>query len=179
MEAVAEMLANRNSQANLIRYQNNPVGFCETILGEHYTSDVIRLMNSVRDNQVTIARSSNGVGKTHGAARMAVWFYKCFPDSQVYTAAAPPEENLKRLLWGEIGSIAQKHPDLFADDQVGNLNIARNKKEFITGVSIPTSGTKEQREAKFSGKHAPYILFIVDEGDAVPDEVYRGIESCI
>lgn len=33
--------------------------------------------------------------------------------SQVYTAAAPPESNLKKLLWGEIGSIVEKHPDLF------------------------------------------------------------------
>jgi hypothetical protein len=41
------------------------------------------------------------------------------------------------------------------------------------------SGTEAQREAKFSGKHAPHLLFIVDEGDAVPDEVYRGIESCM
>src|SRR3972149_2501157 len=136
-ERVAEILANRHSQENLIQYQNNPVGFGQTILGEHYTTDVMRLMNSVRDNPVTIARSSNGVGKTHGAARMAVWFYKCFPDSQVYTAAAPPEENLKRLLWGEIGSIAQKNVDLFAGDTVGNLSITRSKKEFIVGVTIP------------------------------------------
>ena len=47
------------------------------------------------------------------------------------------------------------------------------------GVSIPTSGTEAQREGKFSGKHAPYLLFVVDEGDAVPDEVYRAIESCM
>jgi hypothetical protein len=41
------------------------------------------------------------------------------------------------------------------------------------------SGTPEQRQAKFSGKHAPFLLFIVDEGDAVPGEVYKGIESCM
>ena len=45
-------------------------------------------------------------------------------------------------------------------------------------ISAP-SGTEAQREAKFSGKHAPYLLFILDEGDAIPDEVYRGIESCM
>ncbi len=41
------------------------------------------------------------------------------------------------------------------------------------------SGTPEERIAKFSGKHAPNLLFIVDEGDAVPDEVYTGIEGCM
>ena len=60
-----------------------------------------------------------------------------------------------------------------------DLMIARNAMEFIAGVSIPTSGSEQQREAKFSGKHAPHLMFLMDEADAVPDEVYRGIESCM
>ena len=40
-------------------------------------------------------------------------------------------------------------------------------------------GTEAQREGKFSGKHAPHLLFVVDEGDAVPDEIYKAIESCM
>ena len=161
------------------KYQKDPVGFCEEVLGETLTSDVKTMMESVRDNIITIARSANATGKTHGAARVATWFYKAFHQSQVYTAAAPPEGNLRRLLWGEIGRITEDHPLIFADDTLTSLNIARSKNEFITGVTIPMSGSSEQREARFSGKHAPHLLFIIDEGDAVPEEVYRGIESCM
>lgn len=160
-------------------YQEDPVSFGERVLGETYTNNVKALMRSVRDNPITIARSSNAVGKTHAAARIAVWWFKTFPNSQVYTAAAPPENNLKKLLWGEIGSITEKHPDLFRGNDINVLHIARSAQCFLTGVTIPTSGSDAQREAKFSGKHAPYLLFIVDEGDAVPDEVYKGIESCM
>ena len=160
-------------------YQDNPTGFGEAILAEAYTEEVKVMMESVRDNPVTIAKSPNAVGKTHGAARVAVWWFKCFPDSQVYTGAAPPESNLKKLLWGEIGSCVEKHPDLFKNDQVKILHIERSSQSFISGVTIPSSGTTAQREAKFSGKHSPHLLFIIDEGDAVPDEVYRGIESCM
>jgi hypothetical protein len=160
-------------------YQADPVGFGERILGEHFTDEVKQLLESVRDNPITVAKSSNAVGKTHGAARAAVWFYKCFENSQVYTSAAPPEANLKKLLWGEIGGITERHPELFKGDTLTNLHIARGAQSFITGVTIPMSGTEAQREAKFSGKHSPYLLFIIDEGDAVPDEVYRGIESCM
>jgi len=80
---------------------------------------------------------------------------------------------------GEIGAVARKRPTLFTDDKIQTLNIQGKPQEFITGVAIPSQGTPEQREAKFSGKHAPYLLFIVDEGDAVPEEVYRGIEACM
>ena len=160
-------------------YQQDPVGFGEKILGETYTEEIRRLMESVRDHPSTIAKSANAVGKTHGAARVAIWFYKCFPSSQVYTAAAPPESNLKKLLWGEIGAICEKHPKLFEPDIITTLHVQRSAQSFLTGVTIPSSGTATQREAKFSGKHAPHLLFILDEGDAIPDEVYRGIESCM
>ncbi len=165
--------------ADFTRYQSDPVGFGETVLGEMFTKDVKNLMESVRDHPVTIAQSANATGKTHAAARIAVWWFKCFPDSQVYTAAAPPESNLKKLLWGEIGGTVETHPDLFKGDSITNLHIARSAKSFVSGVTIPMSGTEAQREAKFSGKHSPHLLFILDEGDAIPDEVYRGIESCM
>lgn len=160
-------------------YQPDPVGFGEDVLGESYTAEIRQLMESVRDNPITIAKSANAVGKTHGAARVAIWFYKCFLNAQVYTAAAPPESNLKKLLWGEIGAITEKKPKLFGTDMITNLHIQRSAQSFLTGVTIPSSGSAAQREAKFSGKHAPHLLFILDEGDAIPDEVYRGIESCM
>ena len=167
------------SENNFAAYQRDPVGFGEDVLGERYTEDVQRMMLSVRDNVITIAKSSNATGKTHGAARMAVWWKRCFPDAQVYTAAAPPESNLKKLLWGEIGSILEKHPDLFPDHVLTNLHLQQSAKSFLTGVTIPSSGTESVREAKFSGKHSPHLMFILDEADAIPDEVYRGIETCM
>ena len=169
----------KDNTSEFTQYQGDPVAFGEQVLGETFTDEVKALMESVRDHSVTIAKSPNAVGKTHGAARVGVWWFKVFPESQVYTAAAPPESNLKKLLWGELGSVIEKHPELFESDTLTNLHVSRSAQSFITGVTIPMAGSESQREAKFSGKHAPYLLFIVDEGDAVPDEVYKGIESCM
>lgn len=179
-----EFKAQRNETAKkavspYAQYANDPVGFCVNVLGESYTDDIKRVMESVRDNPVTIAESANSVGKTHGAARISTWWYKCREEAQVYTACAPPEDNLKRLLWGEIGSVVKKHGNVFADDTVNILSISRNPKEFIAGVTIPSAGTPAEREARFSGKHARNLLFILDEADAIPVEVFRGIESCL
>lgn len=165
--------------ADFEAYQKDPVGFCEATFGEIYTDDVKTMMESVRDNPVTIAKSGNAVGKTHAAARTASWFIKCFPGAQVYTAAAPPEDNLRRLLWGEIGSLVNKFPQVFSEFKQNVLHLEREPRSFLTGVTIPTSGDAATRQAKFSGKHAPHLLFILDEGDAIPDEVYKGIESCM
>lgn len=179
-EAVEEARKRAHKQRiEFARYRHDPVGFGEELLGDKYTEDVKALMRSVAESTITVARSANAVGKTHAAARVAVWWYLTFPDSQVYVTAAPPLENLKNLLWGEILNIQVKKPELFGYDRLNTLMISRSPRSFITGVAIPTTGTPDERQAKFSGKHAPYLLFIVDEGDAVPEEVYKGIEGCM
>ena len=72
------------------QYRTDPIGFGENILHDQYTDDVKTLINSIRDYPITIAKSANATGKTHAAARIAIWYYKTYQDAQVYTAAAPP-----------------------------------------------------------------------------------------
>lgn len=167
------------TDSSLSVYADDPVAFGRAVLGEDYTEDVIRMMESVRDHEVTVAISANATGKTHAAARVAAWWATTRRHSQVYTAAAPPLDNLEMLLWGEIGSITRSHPEIFKDFKITSLHIERGPQEFLTGVTIPASGTDADREARFSGKHAEHLLFVIDEGDAVPAPVYKGIESCI
>ena len=158
------------------QYEADPVGFGEKVLGDTYTEDIKRVMRSVLDNPVTIAKSATDVGKSHGAARVALWFYMTYKDSKVFLAAAPPIDNLRRVLFGEILAITEKRPELFVGHRIKSMGIYRGADSFIQCVAIPQTGAVE---AKFSGKHAPHLLFIVDEGDAVPEEVYRGIEGCM
>jgi len=188
-----EALLSIRQRVGYARYRQDPVGFGQDILGESYTDEVKTLLESVRDYPVTIAISATGTGKTHAAARTATWFYKTQKLPKVFTAAAPPIDNLKTLLWGEIGNVIRKHKKMFRDDYITDLNISSapplraimdsmDEEEdisFIRGVTIPTSGSPAERESKFSGKHAPSMLFIFDEGDAVPDEVYSGADGCM
>lgn len=175
----------KQSSVQYDSYQSDPVAFCREVLNVRVlTDDLILVLESVRDNQTTVVESANGIGKTFLAAHIATWFYKVFSGAQIYTTAAPPLDNLKKLLWGEIGKVKRANPNIFKNDRDKELVISRpinsvDPSEFITGVTIPSVGSPEEREARFSGKHAPYLLFIIDEGDAVPEEVYRGIESCM
>jgi phage terminase large subunit len=173
------LVGSDDGDIDFAQYQDDPVRFGEEVFGETYTDDVKELMISVRDNRDTLAKSANATGKSHAAARIALWFFLCFPDSQVFTAAAPPEDNLRKILWAEIGLIVERHPHVFKGIKVNDLHISRHPKSFLTGVTIPTQGTEAQREGRFSGKHAPFIMFIFDEADAIPNECYRGAESCM
>ena len=69
---------------------------------------------------------------------------------------------------------------MFALDTVkASLHIYRHPKQFITGVTIPKDASEEDMETKWSGKHSPVLVFIFDEGDGIPDPVYRGADGCM
>lgn len=177
-----KILKERKRIEDFSKYKEKPIEFCQDVFGEHYIEDIKDVADSVLNNVVTIAKSANAVGKSHIAARLAIWFFFVYPDAKVYITAAPPLDNLRQILWGEMLIALKKRPSLVANCKLksGNqLIIQRGPENFIAGMAIPQSGTSEEREAKFSGKHAPHLMFIIDEGDAVPDEVYKGIDSCM
>lgn len=156
--------------------------FCQAEFRESYSPDILNVMDTVDKNTITIVKSANGVGKSHAAARIAVSFYKRFENVQVYTAAAPPEANLDMILWGQIKSLLAKYPEMFLDDNVTNSKFVGRKGDplsYLVGLPIPQSSDPAQRKAKFSGKHAPVMVFLLDEGDGIPYEIYEAIESCM
>lgn len=167
------------AQSKYEKYQDDPIGFIETELGETLTDDLKAMALSVRDHQVTVAVSANGTGKSWVAARLSVWFFACFPSTKVFTAAAPPFDNLKNILWGEIGAVIRDHPELFKGYDVTSMEIRRGPEDYLIGVTIPSAGNEQEKEAKFSGKHSENMLFAFDEGDAIPGPVYKGTESCM
>lgn len=169
-------------QQDYTEYKEDPVGFCQKELGMVLTDDVQNMMRSVWKNRVTIAISGNGPGKTHGASAIAIAFKKIFPGSQVICSAPnPSQENLKKKLFPEIKAVIREHPLMFSNYYIHSLDIIEkdDEKSFITGATAPTSGGEEVQESKFSGQHRPYLLFILDEGDGIQDEVFKAIDGCM
>lgn len=175
-------LEKKNERKKFHQYRDDPIRFCKEVLHEDITDDIQKMLLSVRDNRITYAQSATGTGKTHGAAALAVWWYKCFGNEteevQVQTYA-PSEAKLKLLLWGELWKIVRRCPELFKNDKLIKLQISRTEQSGIFGVTIPTTGSKEVRESKVSGIHPPHLLIIFDEGDTIPPEVWRGAEGCM
>ncbi|NOR27580.1 MAG: hypothetical protein GQ540_03510 [Lutibacter sp.] len=147
------------------------------------------------DNLFIVEDSFIPTHNTFVAAALAIWHYKCFPESQTVVTAAPPEENIKSKLWSELVSFVLKNRRIFKKDKIltlkltDDINLSKihdsddveveSGKHFIMGKPISSTGSVEERESKFSGQHADWLLFLLDEGDAIPDEVFRGIDGCM
>lgn len=162
------------------KYQKDPVGFCENELNLNLTEDQKAMLLAFLEYPITQVASATGVGKTFALAALAVWVYKTYIETKVYTASAPPEANLRELLWGEIYSLAKDCEEMFAADTIKqSLKIERHPKQYIIGVSIPVSKNEREIVTRFSGKHARILAFLFDEGDGIPDPVYEGADGCM
>ena len=161
-------------------YANDPVGFIQDIFGARLTEDQKRICLSVRDHKITLVETANALGKDWVAARIGIWWTRCHLGAQTYLSQAPPEENLKNILWGEVDSaLATSDQELSVGMTRHVMSIEYGPKYWMKGVTIPSTGSSSERQARFSGKHAPYLLFILDEADAIPMEVFNGAESCM
>lgn len=174
-----EYLKNWSEDFKYLKFQKDPVRFGVEILKERYAPDVEEMMMSVANYSSTVAISANATGKSHSAATLAWWYYLCFPNSIVVTASAPPLENLKRILWGEIGKKVSRNKSILDGHTYNVMSISKSEWHYMIGVAIPQSGTPEERMAKFSGKHAPHMMFILDEADAIQNEIFTAIDSCL
>ncbi len=167
------------SGIDLEKYADRPVDFCLEVLGDQYiTEDTSELLESICTNKYTFGRSGNGTGKSFIAARAALWWYLC-RKGQVYISAAPPVSNISLIIFGSIHSICNEHPDIFTGHERTTMKITCDPDRFIVGLPVPSTGTEEERKAKFSGKHWKNgVLFLFDEASAIPDSPFLGAETC-
>ena len=169
-------------------YQDNPEYFVADVLGEDISIDSvlrgeheyatyptdrqIEIMNSVRDYKYTAVPSANNQGKSHIAARVALWYCCCFYPSVVITTA-PKEVQVKDILWARIRqAFTNSRTELGGDCYTLRYYPDRENDPnwFMEGMVA--------REAEgFSGFHEHHILFILDEASGISGHIYAGLEG--
>jgi hypothetical protein len=146
----------------------DPVTFCEKVLGFPAWSKQREIIESVKKNPRTAVRSCHGSGKTATAARVALWFLAAYPNSRVITTA-PTFTQVRDLLWSEIHSAISNAPvGLYPQAAATRLNLAEDW--FAVGVST-------NKPERFQGHHAEHLLLIVDEASGVDEEIYNAAEG--
>jgi phage terminase large subunit len=155
------------------RAPKDPVWWINKVLTADLWSAQKTIIEAVRDNPRTSARSCHGIGKSFLAGNTALWFLYTFPYSIVLTTA-PTWRQVEKLVWKEIrssvrkskidlgGELAKKSPELqIVQDEWVALGLSTNQPE------------------RFQGFHAKHLLVIVDEGAGVKEDIYEAIEGVL
>lgn len=160
------------------KYEGRPTAYIEEVLGDTHTEQQKLAVETAVTNSMVVLQSSTGVGKSYSMANLVPYFFDAYEGRgvEIYLFAAPPSRNLQGILWKNVREAFQRHPT-FDKKTIRSLKIERGR-DVVEGVIIPTHGTSEEKVSKASGKHAPFLIFIIDEADAVPDEIFTGIDGC-
>lgn len=165
-----ELSPDKVLEAQLV-WRSNPEYFAKTLFNSVLWDKQIEVMNSVRDNPKTAAKSGNTTGKSYDAALIAMWFLLSHYPSKVITTA-PGWNQVENILWKEIASLSRKatilgHP---IGGQLLASELKLNEEWFAIGISTDDVN-------RMQGFHSPYLLVIIDEALGVPPMIWEAIQS--
>jgi len=162
------------SEKLMEKYRENPVLFCEEVLGVTIWDKQKEIMNSVKDNSRTTVRSCHSIGKSFIAACTVLWFLKSFRPSTVITTA-PTDRQVKGVLWQEIASIYHNSKEPIGGRLLTqNLTMSNTEKWFAMGFTA-----REYSSDRFQGFHNENILIIADEASGISKNIFEGIEGLL
>lgn len=152
----------------LKRCKDDPVFFCEKILGISLWNKQKEIMYSVRDNANTITVSCNAGGKSFVSAAIVLWFLSTRKDSLVLTSA-PTWRQVTSVLWAEITKMYYnaKFP---IGGELTNGKLQLGPKWYALG--LPSS-----EEVRFQGYHAEDILIVFDEAAGIEPHIYTAAQG--
>jgi hypothetical protein len=185
----SEQLVSRRRAVSYPEYAADPVGFCRDVLGEGVTVDdvlagkapaanapwgaQVDIMEGIRDYRRVIVRASNGVGKTHIAARVGLWWLYSHVPSIVITTA-PKASQVRDLVWGRWRSA-------YANSRrpLSGRCLTVRCEPVLGDADWYALGHTARDEEAFSGYHAPHVLLIFDEAPGVPAHIWNAAEGIL
>ncbi|MEU8540853.1 hypothetical protein AB0C52_12850 [Streptomyces sp. NPDC048717] len=158
-------------------WRDSPSGFVEDVLGESLWSKQRAVLDAIVDHKRVAVPAGFGVGKTHLAARAAVWFTNVHPvGTALAITTATRFRQVQRQLWphirkvvpraglpGYCDTVQYKMPDPYGNDFVAAY-----------GFSAPAND-----EAAMQGIHMPHLLLIVDEAGGIAPTIGHGTNNLL
>ncbi len=151
-------------------YRQDWDGFIEDYCNLKTWSAMRLIAESVQNNQRTSVRACHGISKTLTAAAIAVTYLNLYFPSVVITTA-PTGNQVKNLLWKEIGDIYSKNVKHLAG-RADMLQVRIEPDWYMIGFST-------DKPFRMEGFHSPNILWILDEGKGLEKWLYDAVEGSL
>lgn len=167
-----------------VRWQKDPVGFAEAILGVQLSPFQVEFLEGIRDHDRVAIAGGRKIGKDFAVAVACLWWYACFPHARVFITATTARQ-VQGILWLQIRQLYARSGRCFACRTAGvakspcvhSLELAgKMGEQSHTGLratdfrSIEGWTAKHAEEA--AGYSGPCVMIVVDEASLVTDAVH-------
>lgn len=157
-------------------WHDDAVGFVEDVLGETTWSKQREVLDAIPHHKRVAVPSAFGTGKTHIAARAALWRSLVHPPGTSLTVTTATRfRQVVRQLWPHIRTAVAKANLPLTADQTQLKAVNNDGVEVVVayGFSAPPHD-----EAAVQGIHAPRLFIVVDEAGGIGriiGEAMRGL----
>ncbi|MGP4046866.1 hypothetical protein [Streptomyces sp. 2A115] len=158
-------------------WRDSPSGFVEDVLGESIWSLQRDVLDALVDHKRVAVPAGFGVGKTHLAARAAVWFVNVYPvGTALCITTATRFRQVQRQLWPHIRKVVPRAGLPGSCDTVQYKMPTPQGHDFVAayGFSAPAND-----EAAMQGIHMAHILLIVDEAGGIAPTIGHGTNNLL
>jgi len=160
-----------DSFEDLARYKRSPRRFAAEILGSKWWAAQDTVGAAVASHRRVVVRSGNGVGKTHLAADLALWFL-CTHRPAIVLVTAPTYRQATRVLWAEI----ERRYHAARHRLPGRLRKTILDLDGGRSGSFAMPLTADTADA-FQGFHCPNMLVILDEASGIRPEIWQAVDG--
>jgi DNA-directed RNA polymerase subunit RPC12/RpoP len=163
-------------EINRRRWASDPVLWAQEKLGDTLWSGQIKILEAVRDHRKTAAATCHSIGKSFDAALLATWWIDTHPIGDAYVVTtAPTAPQVRIILWKEIGRAHSRGKLAGRINQTEWMMQVGDKEESVAIGRKPS----DYSPTAFQGKHAPFVLIIVDEANGVRGALWPQLESLL
>jgi len=165
-----EALKEDDAQLLFGKCKDDPVYFCEEILGVRLWEKQQQIIESVRDHPNTVVASGHGVGKTFISACTTLWFLFTRYQSRIITTA-PTNRQVESILWAEIWNL-YKNANVPLGGRLLKTSLNIEEKWFSVGMSTDDPD-------RFQGHHAKDLLLVMDEAPGIDAKIYEAAQGIL
>jgi len=165
--------------ATLRRWREDPVAFVRECLGATPDPWQVDVLRAFPKNPRVAMTACKGPGKTAVLAWIAWDFLATRPHPKII-ATSITADNLSDGLWTEMAKWQKRSPLLSAAFTWTKTSITCNEHPetwFMVARAWPKTGSANEQANTLAGKHADYMLFILDEVGGIPDAVMAAAEA--
>lgn len=135
-------------------------------------------------------RSGKGPGKDAAIAIVVFWFLLLYVESKIFLVApslsaiktnliAEMSKWLNRTSQGEPVCILKNEYDLLSTGCRISRDEAQGKNWFATAMSAGPNMPEDKQLETLQGKHARFMMFVIDEASGVPDPVFQPLDTTL
>ena len=149
-------------------------------------SKQIEIIESVRDNIITLVRSCNNVGKTWTAAAVILWFLDVYRPNATVVSTSKTYDSVRYMLWAALRKQYLAVKERFGGAHMNltdfSPDIWNHPKWQAMGYNPKIEGglnNPESEAVSFQGHHNEHILFWIDEAITTHPAIFRAIEGSL